>query len=43
MPLSSSTPFSPITCTSEITDSTSAAASTQRGQFLRRCAASQTK
>src|SRR5712672_2542585 len=41
--LSSCTPLSPITCVNEIVDSTSAAASAQRGQFLRRCAASQTK
>ena len=39
MPLSSSTPLSPITATSEITDSTRTAANTQRGQFLRCCAA----
>src|SRR4051812_13884955 len=43
MPLSNARPFSPISCTREITDSTSAAASAQRGQFLRRSAASQTK
>src|SRR5437762_8935855 len=43
MALSSCTPLAEITCTSEITDSTSAAASTQRGQFLRCCAASRTK
>src|SRR5450759_2008875 len=43
MPLSNWTPLSPMTCASEITESTRAAASTQRGQFLRRCAASQTK
>src|SRR6266540_7129386 len=43
MPLSNCTPLSPITCTSEITDSTRAAASAKRGQLLRRWAASQTK
>src|SRR5829696_8115619 len=43
IPLSNCTPLSPITCTSEITDSTRAAASAKRGQFLRRWAASQTK
>src|SRR5665647_3397126 len=43
MALSNCTPLSPITCTSEITDKTSAAASTQRGQFFRRWAASQTR
>ena len=36
MPLSNSTPLTPMICTSEITDSTKAAANTQRGQFLRR-------
>ena len=30
------TPLSPITCTSEITDSTREATSVQRGQFFRR-------
>jgi len=34
MPLSNSRPFSPITCPREITDSTSAVASAQRGQFF---------
>ena len=43
MPVSNSRPFTPIICTSEIAESTSAAASIQRGQFLRRRAASQTK
>ena len=43
MALSSCTPLSPITWISEITDKTNAAASAQRGQFLRCWAASQTK
>src|ERR1700722_1868313 len=43
MALSSSRPASPMICTSEMSDSTSAANSAQRGQFLRRWAASQTK
>ncbi len=43
MALSSCTPLSPMICTSEITESTRAAASAQRGQFLSRLAASQTK
>jgi len=43
MPLSSCRPLSPMICTSEMIESTNAAASAQRGQFLRRCAASQTK
>jgi hypothetical protein len=43
MPLSNARPFSPISCTREITDSTRAATSTQRGQLLRCWAASQTK
>src|SRR4051794_8399650 len=41
--LSSCTPLSPMICASEITESASEASSAQRGQFLRRCAASQTK
>src|ERR1700704_1596780 len=43
MPLSSCRPLSPTICTSEMTDSTNEATSAQRGQFLRRWAASQTK
>src|SRR6266567_5633051 len=43
MPLSNCSPLSPIICTSEMTESTREATSAQRGQFLRRCAASQTK
>jgi hypothetical protein len=35
MALSSCNPLSPITCSSDITENTSAAVSTQRGQFLR--------
>src|SRR5664279_2757911 len=43
MALSSSTPLEPIVCASEMTDSTSEASSTQRGQFFRRRAARPTK
>src|SRR5580692_841888 len=41
--LSSCMPLSPRISASEITESTNEATSAQRGQFLRRCAASQTK
>src|SRR5664279_4465982 len=40
---SSRPPLSPMACQSDATENNSAAASTQRGQFLRRRAASQTK
>src|SRR4029079_6467270 len=43
IPLSICTPLSPIACASEIIDNTSDAASTQRGQLLRRCAQSPTQ
>src|SRR5450755_1466027 len=41
--LSTCTPLSPVICNSEITESPNEATSTQRGQFLRFWAASQTK
>ena len=41
--LSTCTPLSPVICSSEITESPNEATSTQRGQFLRCCAASRTK
>src|ERR1700749_5056597 len=43
MPLSKARPLSPRICNSERTDSTSEPISTQRGQFFRRWAASQTR
>src|SRR5882757_3715472 len=43
MQLSSCRPLSPMICTSEITENTNEAISTQRGQFLRCCAASRTR